>query len=111
MTVTIVFTLVAMAVHDRGDKLLGESDSGKLVWDELAGIFFAMYLIPWTWKTATLGFFLERATDTIKPPPARQIDRNWHSGVGVVMDDVIAGIYTCIMLHVAIRWWPNLLVA
>lgn len=107
LAVTVLFTGAAMVLHHHGDRLLGESDSRKLVWDELAGYFFAMLWVPFNWKTATLGFFLERAIDIVKVPPARHVDRHWHGGVGVVLDDVIAGIYTCIILHVILHFAPT----
>jgi phosphatidylglycerophosphatase A len=97
--VTLVFTFAAIGLHHAGDKILGESDSRKLVWDELVGWFIAMAWIPWDWRFVVVGFLLERFIDIIKMPPANVIDRKMHNGVGVVLDDVIAGIYTCAILH------------
>jgi len=104
--VAIAFTVAAMALHHRGDKVLGESDSRKLVWDELAGFFFALYAVPFTWPVVVIGFFLERVIDIVKVPPANWIDDRMHSGVGVVLDDVVAGVYTCILLHGLVRFGP-----
>ncbi len=106
--VTVVFTVTSMALHHAGDKMLGESDSRKLVWDELVGFFFAMFLIPWSWPVVVVGFFVERVIDIVKIPPANVIDRKMHNGVGVVLDDVVAGIYTCALLHVLIHFVPAL---
>ena len=99
--VTVIFILLAMGIHHIGDRILGESDSRKLVWDELAGYFVAMFLMGWDWRWVAIGFFVERAIDIVKVPPANVIDRKMHSGVGVVLDDVVAGVYTCILLHLA----------
>ena len=106
--VCVVFALVSMLLHHLGDKILGESDSRKLVWDELAGFFFAMFLVPRTAPLFVIGFFVERIIDIVKVPPANIIDRKWHNGAGVVLDDVVAGIYTCILLHVLSRLIPSL---
>jgi phosphatidylglycerophosphatase A len=106
LVVTVVFTIASMALHHAGDKILGESDSRKLVWDELAGYMFAMFALGWHWKLAVVGFFLERFIDIVKVPPANVIDRKMHNGVGVVLDDVVAGIYTCGLLHLLVHFFP-----
>ncbi len=106
--VTVVFTLASMGLHHLGDKMLGESDSRKLVWDELTGYFFAMLWIPWSWKLAVIGFFIERFIDIAKGPPANIIDSRMHNGIGVVLDDVVAGIYTCVILHILNHYIPSL---
>ena len=106
VVVTIVFALLAMLVHHAGDRILGESDSRKLVWDELVGFFIAMFLIHPTWQIITIGFFLERFIDIVKVPPANIIDNKMHNGVGVVLDDVIAGLYTLGILHLIVYFVP-----
>ena len=104
---TLGFAAAAVWMHDWGDRVLGESDSRKLVWDELVGYFIAMFLVPWGWKIALVAFFAERAIDIVKVPPANLIDRKMHSGLGVVLDDVVAGIYTCAALHLLLRIAPT----
>ena len=104
----LVFAVLAMVIHHFGDRILGQADSKRLVWDELAGYLLAMFAIGWSWKVAIIGFFLERALDIAKVPPANYVDRRWHSGFGVVLDDLIAGAYTCAVLHVLINLWPAL---
>lgn len=109
VAVSIVFAIASMGLHHVGDRLLGEADSRKLVWDELAGFFIAMIALPWSIPLIVVAFFLERAIDIVKVPPANWVDRKMHNGVGVVLDDVIAGIYTCLLLHLALRLFPNVL--
>ena len=106
--VTIIFALAAVAIHHAGDRILGESDSRKLVWDELVGFFIAMFMVRWNWKIVVIGFFVERVIDIVKVPPADVIDRRMHGGWGVVLDDVVAGIYTCVLLHLLLRVAPVL---
>ncbi len=108
VAVTVVFTGAAMLLHHAGDRLLGEADSRKLVWDELVGFLIAMFLVPITWPLLVIGFFAERIIDIVKVPPANVIDRRMHSGVGVVLDDVVAGLYTCGLLHLLIYVFPAL---
>ena len=105
---TLAFTAASIYVHQVGDRILGEKDSRRLVWDELAGFLFAVAFVPFTWELAILAFFLERGIDIVKVPPARQIENSWPGGWGVVGDDVVAGLYTCVILHVVMFFLPSL---
>jgi phosphatidylglycerophosphatase A len=100
---TLALTMVAIWVHEVGDRILGVKDSRTLVIDELAGFAIAMMGVPFTWKLALIGFVLERGLDILKLWPANRIERRWPGGWGVVGDDVVAGIYTCVALHVLMR--------
>ena len=103
---TAGFTAASGCLHQIGDRLLGEIDSRRLVWDELAGFLVAVAFVPFTWQLAILAFLLERAIDIVKVPPANWIEKRWTGGWGVVGDDVVAGLYTCGILHVLIRIAP-----
>jgi phosphatidylglycerophosphatase A len=94
-----VFAALSIALHHYGDRVLGEKDSGKLVWDELAGFWVAILFVPFSWPLAIAAFFLERFLDIIKFPPARWVEKHVPGGWGVVGDDLIAGAYTCLALH------------
>lgn len=75
-------------------------DPGFVVLDEVAGQWVALIAAttrPWEWL---LAFLLFRVFDILKPPPARQFDR-MHSGFGIMMDDVAAGIYALGILWLA----------
>lgn len=97
-----VFALASVWVHHQGDRLLGEKDSGKLILDELAGYFVAMSFLPGpTWQLLAAGFVLERGLDILKPFPAGYLEKHAPGGWGVVGDDVVAGAYTCVLLHLA----------
>jgi phosphatidylglycerophosphatase A len=103
----LAFSAASMCLHHVGDKLLGEKDSRKLVWDELAGFFVAVAFLPFTWQLCVAAVLLERVLDVLKAPPANWIDRKWHNGVAVVADDLVAGIYTCLLLHAAVHFAPT----
>lgn len=102
-----IFSAAAVWLHDVGDRLLGEKDSRKLVWDELVGFMIAVYLVPFTWQLALIAFLVERVIDIVKVPPANWIERRVRGGWGVVGDDVVAGIYTCFLLQFLIRFFPG----
>ena len=67
---TAVFTAASVWLHDRGDAILGEKDSRRLVWDELCGFMVAVVAVPFTWQTVFVAFFAERIIDILKVPPA-----------------------------------------
>ncbi|HUU83080.1 MAG TPA: phosphatidylglycerophosphatase A [Phycisphaerae bacterium] len=94
-----LLTAAAVWVHHVGDRLLGEKDSRKLVLDELVGFFVAMTAVPATWQFILAGFLIERGIDIIKVPPANLVEKKVPGGWGVVGDDVIAGLYTLVLLH------------
>ena len=102
----IVFSAASVWIHQVGDRILGEKDSRKLVWDELAGFLVAVILVPFTWQLAAVAFVLERVIDIVKIPPAGWIERRVPGGWGVVGDDLIAGVYTCVILHFVCRFVP-----
>lgn len=70
----------------------GTGDPGFVVLDEVAGQWIALAAATPHWPEWVLAFLLFRAFDIVKPPPARQLDR-MHSGFGIIMDDVAAGVY------------------
>lgn len=83
--------------------LLWGHDSGKMVIDEIAGMFLSLAFIPLTWTNLAVAFFIFRLFDIVKPPPARQLER-LRAGWGVMADDIAAGAYTAILM-VGIEKW------
>jgi phosphatidylglycerophosphatase A len=82
---------------------LGRKDPGCVVIDEVAGQLITLIAVPISWKTLLAGFILFRAFDTIKPPPVRQMER-LPEGTGIVIDDVGAGIYALIIIHILLHY-------
>lgn len=106
VTCTLAVTLAAVWIHSVGDRILGQEDSRLLVWDEVVGFLIAVAFVPFTWQLAILAFLVERVIDIVKVPPANWIEDGWKGGWGVVGDDVIAGLYTCGLLHLVVRIAP-----
>jgi phosphatidylglycerophosphatase A len=96
----VLVTVIAIWTAGEAEKLLGKKDPGAVVIDEIAGFLVSMILVPrgWTWIAA--GFFLFRFFDVVKPWPLRRL-QDLHGGPGIVLDDIGAGVYTNIMLHLA----------
>lgn len=108
LALTAVFAVLAGVLHQWGDRVLGEKDSRKLVWDELAGFLVAVTAVPFTWQLAVAAFLIERTLDITKVPPAGWIERRLPGGWGVVGDDLVAGAYTCGALQVVIHFAPGM---
>lgn len=77
---------------------VGKKDPGIVVADEIAGMMVTMIALPFTAFSAAAGFFLFRVMDVIKPPPARRFEE-FPGGLGIVADDLMAGVYA----HLALR--------
>ncbi len=80
-------------VADITERFLAEHDSSIIVIDEVVGYLVATLFLPATWTVTVYAFFLFRAFDVWKPFPASYIDAEVEGGIGVVVDDVFAGIY------------------
>lgn len=84
----------------RAAKITEEKDSRHIVIDEFAGYAASVIFIPASIQYYTAAFFLFRFFDILKPPPLRKIERILPGGIGIMADDLLAGIYTNIVLHV-----------
>jgi phosphatidylglycerophosphatase A len=82
------------------DCILGTKDSPTIVIDEIAGFLVAMFLIPFAWGYVIAGFILFRFFDILKPWPLKRL-QEIPGGVGVMLDDLGAGVYTNVILQVA----------
>jgi phosphatidylglycerophosphatase A len=77
----------------------GAHDHRRIVVDEIVGQLIALATFPPRPAWLLAGFLLFRLLDIVKPFPARRIDQRWRSGGGVMADDVVAGLYTNLMLQ------------
>jgi phosphatidylglycerophosphatase A len=98
IVLTIVVSVLSMVAADVAARAVGLKDPGIVVADEIAGMMVTMIAIPFTLKTVVLGFILFRVMDVLKPPPARQFE-HFKGGIGIVADDLMAGVYA----HIALR--------
>lgn len=83
---------------------IGVHDHGGIVWDEFTGFWLTMSLAPPGWLPVLLGFLLFRFFDVVKPWPIHWVDRHVHGGVGIMMDDVLAGVMAMISLQLLAAW-------
>ena len=80
----------------------GQRDPSHVVIDEMAGQMLTVIAAPLHWKTLLTGFILFRCFDMLKPFPVRRFER-LPGGAGIVLDDLAAGVYAWIALHLILR--------
>jgi len=90
--------LAGMLTIKRTEKVLGVKDPRNIVIDEFAGMFVGLYLLPFNIFYAITGFLLFRIFDIFKPFGIRRLEKI-SGGIGVIADDILAGIYTNLLLH------------
>jgi phosphatidylglycerophosphatase A len=83
---------------------VGRKDPGLVVVDEVAGMWTALLLVPFTPLAAALAFAAFRVMDVLKPYPARQLEA-LPGGWGIMCDDLMAGVYANLLLQVLLRAW------
>lgn len=101
-TIALSFLYGCWACHRVG-KELGRADDGAMVWDEIVAFWLVLWLIPSHLVAQAVAFVIFRFFDIVKPPPIRYFDRKLHNGFGVMWDDVIAAVYSLLVLFVLVR--------
>jgi phosphatidylglycerophosphatase A len=102
---TLALFLVGVAASSHVARRVGLEDPGIVVVDEVVGMWITLLFLPLVPLTAAVGFVLFRVMDIIKPYPARQLE-HLHGGLGIMADDVMAGIYANLLLRVVLIVWP-----
>ena len=103
----VLFVLAAVFLAARAARAWGQKDPSRVVVDETVGYLASTFWLPFTGFTVVGAFFIFRIMDIFKPFPIRKIDREMPGGWGIVLDDVLAGIYTNLLLRLvmALTGW------
>ena len=99
----VCFTIASVWFATQAEMLLDRKDPGCIVIDEIAGMLVALTGIAFTTWNAALGFALFRVFDIAKPPPIKWCEKRFTGGIGVVADDIVAGILSNITLRIIIK--------
>jgi phosphatidylglycerophosphatase A len=91
----------------RAGRALGAGDHGAIVCDEVVAFLLVLFFVGSDPLREAFAFLLFRGFDIAKPPPARFVDREWHTGLGVMADDIVAAFYTLLVLAVWQRLTPQ----
>lgn len=98
LLVVVVSFVVGIYICGKTSKDLGVHDHSGIVWDEFVGLFVTMIAVPITWQSVVLGFLLFRLFDILKPWPISWLDRHVSGGFGIMLDDLLAGVYAWVVL-------------
>ncbi len=109
---TLAVSLVGVPICGSASRRLGVHDHGGIVWDEFAGLFVTAlplallppFAVP-LWLQLLLAFGWFRLFDVLKPWPIRWLDQQVHGGLGIMLDDLLAGVFAALAL------WGSLLLA
>ena len=101
----IIFIPLAVGVSHISGKLLEKDDPSEVVIDEVAGFLITMVFQPLSWTSVILGFFLFRFFDILKPFPVGFVDKKVKGGTGIVLDDILAGLYANISLRIVLYFF------
>lgn len=98
----LVIVLAAVGgiwICGRASRELGVHDHPGIVWDEFVGLWIALFAVPAQPAWVLAGFLLFRLFDIAKPWPISWLDRRVSGGLGIMIDDVVAGLFACAALH------------
>lgn len=103
-----VLFVIGVISAGAAEKIVDRGDPGLVVIDEIVGQLIALTLVPFHPLAALAGFVLFRFFDILKPFPINWIDDHLHGGLGIMLDDVIAGLYALMLLHLGL-WLVKML--
>ena len=97
---TAAICICGIWICGKSSEMLGVHDHGGIVWDEFAGYFITMIAAPAGWIWIVVGFILFRLFDILKPWPIKWADEKVDGGLGIMLDDIIAGLAAFAVLQV-----------
>lgn len=104
LAITALCFVLGIHLCDRTARDLGVHDHPSIVWDEFVGLFVTLIAVPPSWLNLLLGFVLFRIFDIFKPWPIGWLDRQVSGGLGIMLDDLVAGIYAWLLLQLLLRY-------
>lgn len=104
LSVVLLAFIAGIYICGRTAADLGVHDHGGIVWDEFVGLWISLIALPAGWPWLVAGFVLFRIFDIAKPWPIGWADRRVSGGLGIMLDDVLAGFYTLFILQLT-AWW------
>jgi len=99
---TVVICMSGVWICQYAADKLGVHDFGGIVWDEIAGYLVTMLFIPFSWTAVFMGFLLFRIFDIFKPWPISVLDKELGGGLGIMLDDLLAGFFSWVVLMVMV---------
>jgi phosphatidylglycerophosphatase A len=103
LLLTLAVTLLGFLICGMAERIGGKKDPRHIVLDEVSGMLLSLFFIPYDIKLVILGFFVFRLLDSLKPFPAGLFEK-MKGSLGIMSDDIIAAIYTNIVLQLFLRF-------
>jgi phosphatidylglycerophosphatase A len=100
MLLIVGFIAIGIVSSEIAEKVIGETDSGHIIIDEVTGFLVSTVFLPGTYGYLIAGFLLFRIFDILKPFPIRKLESALKGGTGIMADDILAGIFTNVILQV-----------
>lgn len=101
---TVLLFLIGVWLCGRCEQILSVRDHSGIVWDEFVGLFITLAGTPVSWPAMAAGFFLFRLFDVLKPWPISWFDRRIHGGLGIMLDDAVAGLFAWSVLFALLHF-------
>jgi phosphatidylglycerophosphatase A len=99
IAIVVLLALAGIAICGQAARHLGVHDHPGIVWDEIVGYLVTMAFAPPGWLWIGLGFVLFRLFDILKPWPIKWCDRQVDGGLGIMLDDLLAGVFSAVLLQ------------
>ena len=99
VAIVVLLALAGIAICGQAARHLGVHDHPGIVWDEIVGYLVTMAFAPPGWLWIGLGFVLFRLFDILKPWPIKWCDRQVEGGLGIMLDDLLAGVFSAVLLQ------------
>jgi phosphatidylglycerophosphatase A len=93
LAVLLLTSVAGIIICDISARRMGVHDHPGIVWDEFVGYWITMFMAPAGWLWIVIGFILFRIFDILKPWPIRWLDRHVAGGLGIMVDDILAGVF------------------
>lgn len=97
--IVLVVCIAGIYICEKTANDVGVHDHGAIVWDEFAGLFITMFMVPVSWQSVVVGFILFRVFDIAKPWPISIADKKLTGGFGIMFDDILAGLFSLAIMH------------
>lgn len=106
LAITLIFSVAGIWICGKTAQDMQVHDDSSIVWDEVVGMLITMLAVPLSWQSLLLGFALFRLFDIVKPWPISYLDKNLHGGLGIMFDDIVAGLAAlgCMQLILYLGW-------
>ncbi len=104
LALTLVALLLGVVICQKASAAMGVHDHPAIVWDEVVGMLITLFLAPPGWLWILAGFVIFRFFDIVKPWPIGWLDRKVHGGLGIMLDDVMAGLMSLAVMQLLAAW-------